>query len=176
MAIFLGFMWVMMALSGVFAYRSFFLIKGFIEMKRRQKQYPYLEKATTENMCKGPHAWDRAKLVMAQLPVGHYRICKDCGYVSTEEGEYKLNAPGIEVYRNAIKLREEAKAKQEALLKAKQTTLDEIMSRLVKGNVQSFDGDLHKNGAALQQFFRKTVMEIESMYTKLYEDSQKENG
>lgn len=157
-------------LAGVFGGRIHTLIVGILEMKRRRKVFPYLEKATEGNSCKGPHSYDRSKLAMPPLPVGEYLVCKDCGFVSNDVGSYRLNAPAQEVFHNNLKLRERAIQIDAELERRKRDRIHALMNQLIKANIEKFDGDMHKNIPELQQFFRKTAMELESVYAGLKKD------
>jgi hypothetical protein len=172
---FLMFTWFLMGLSGVFLYKSIQAIFAFKEMLRRRKEYPYVERATDQRMCKGPHKWDQTKLALGALPTGKYTVCTECGYVSGQN--VMLNAPGMEVYRNNIKIRDERRDKWNKLFQVKQQRTDEIMRQQIKACVADLGSDLHKNIEVLEQFFRKSNIELESLYSKLNKEYyDEENG
>jgi hypothetical protein len=165
----LGIMWILMALSGIAAYRSFIVVKAYIGMMRRRQKYPSVAKANPLTLCSGGHKWDSVKLVLANLPVDTYKVCTDCGFVSGVEN-YQLNGPGLEVYKNTVKLRNERKAKWDATVLKKQRETQDIMNKLIRAHVADLTNDLHKNIEVLQQFFRKSNLEMESLYEKLNHD------
>ena len=167
---------ILCSASGFVVYKIYLLITAIRESKRRRREYPSLEEATADNTCKGPHSYDRIKLLMPPLPFGEYLVCKDCGFVSNDEGDYKLNGPALTVYLNNLKLIEERKLKQQALMFKKQQDLDVLMNDLIKRNIESFDGDLHKNIESLKQFFRKSIIEVDSLYAKLNDEFKDPNG
>ena len=88
-------MWILMAISGIFAYKSFQAVMAFREILRRRKEYPYIESAHQDLLCKGPHKWDQMKLALAHLPVDVYTVCTECGFISGEGMDYKLNKPAL---------------------------------------------------------------------------------
>lgn len=147
------------------------LLKAYRKVSRRRKELPYLEKATADNCCKGPHNYDESKLVMEPLPPGDYLVCKDCGFVSNSVGDYKLNGPALEVFLNNIKLRKDREAQALISMIEKQRLMDEAMNSVVRRSIQKFDGDLSKNSAELQQFFRLCVIEIEDVIHKTNKDN-----
>lgn len=165
--------WILMAASGVFAYKSYLAVTAWFEVRRRRKEYASLEQATEENMCKGPHTWDTIKLALAGLPVDRYMVCKECGFVSTE-GSVKLNGPALEIYKNELRIRQERLDRYNAVTQKKNDEVQKLMNVMVRRCIESFDGDLHKNAEALQQFYRKTVMELDSLYSKLNKELDEE--
>lgn len=168
-------MWLMMALSGVFIYRIICIVASGLDARRKRKMYPGVQIARKELLCKGPHSWDKTKLAIDGLPVESYTVCKDCGLISSSEFNYKLNPPGLEVYQNNLKRRVERQARWDATFKKKQEVTNLLMNNLIKENITKFDGDTQKNIENLQQFFRKSVIEIDSLYTVLNKEFE-ENG
>lgn len=174
---FLGLFWFISMLTGIFFFRSFVAAKYMRDTIRNKKLFPSLEDATDDNTCKGPHSWHSIKLALTGLPVGQYLVCQDCGYVNQDgEDRLKVNAAGLEVLRND-------KAKKDKLTRVynetqlkRQQKIDALMVKMVRGNVQNFDGDIHKNGRALQEFFKKTVLEIDAVYTELNKQLDEEEG
>jgi hypothetical protein len=163
-------MWVLMALSGVFAYRSFFVVKGYLETRRRRKLFPSLESAKQELLCKEPHTWDRIKLIMTPLSPGLYTVCTTCGFVSADGGSFKLNGPALEVYKNELKSRLDAKLRWDQIERLRQERLENAMNKLIKDQVQTQDftnTDLTVRIELLKDFFRKTHLEIEVIYSEL---------
>lgn len=156
--------------AGMFWGRVQTLIKAYFDMKRRKIEYASLEEAKTELICKGPHSYDRIKLAMAELPVDEYLVCKDCGFVSNSEGSYKLNGPALEIYHAELNRRTKAIEIDAELRRRKQERIDQLMNVLVRANIEKFDGDLSKNSYELQQFYRKTALELESVYAGLKKD------
>lgn len=166
----LGLMWVLMASSGIFLYKSVMVVQAYLETKRRRKIFASLEKATVENTCKGNHKWDDAKLALAGLEPGSYKVCVDCGQVAKGGSLRKLNGPAMEIYKNNIRLRGERQVKYKDLAQKRQQVTDEVMNRLVRAHVGELQGDLHANIAVLQQFFRKSSIEMEALYMDLHKD------
>lgn len=163
--IFQLYMWFLMALSGVFAYRSFVVIKAKIEYERRRKTLSALKQPRDEDLCKGPHSWEKSMLAFAEIDTGMYLVCKECGNIANTD--YSLNGPAKEILLNNLKLREEKVAKNKALNEKRIKLIDGLMNRMVKDNIESFDGDFTKNSYALQQFYRKTVLGVECIYAEL---------
>lgn len=158
-------MWPLMALSGIFIYKAFLAITGAIADRRRRKEYASLNNATKDTICKGPHTWNTIKLAMAGLPTDQYMVCSDCGFVSTDLGFVQLNKPALEIYRNELRLREQRKTTSEWMKQRKQEELDRIMNIMVQHHyTDRLDVEL------LQQFFRKTVIEIDSLYDRLLDE------
>lgn len=86
--------------------------------------------------------------------------------------DYKLNKPALEVYKNNLKIREENKAKWDRILLKKQAETQKIMNQMIKSHVAEFSGDLHANIKVLEQFFRKSTIELENLYSTLNKDDQ----
>lgn len=162
------------SLAGYFAFRTYSLVLSIIEVKRRRRELPYLEMARQELLCKGPHSYDRMRLAMAPLPIETYLICKDCGFISNDEGSFKLNKPALEVYHNNLKIRDRQAEIDLMLLRKKQEKLDLLMNKMIKGLLEDPDfyrhDDINFRIQVLQQFFRKSAIEIESMYASLKKD------
>ena len=155
---------------GVFANRLYLLGTAYFKMKESRKVFPYLEAVTKNNICSGPHEYDRITLAFAAIPTGEYLVCKCCGFVSTARGQYKLNAPAMEVYKNELDRRSKAIKAVFEQNKLKNEMMHEAMNRLIKGSVANFEGPMQSNIEELQQFFRKTQMEIESINETLKKD------
>jgi hypothetical protein len=165
MILFFAIMWALMAAFGIFGYLTYFRIKEIIDHRRRKKTLPYLEDVTPENICKGPHTWDETKLMMYPLPTDTYRVCTDCGFVSTAEGEHKLNGPGLEVYKGQI-VRRDARLKQIAEVeKRKFQMLQDVKYRLVRSYWDKFGIEPNANAQLLSNFFDKALLEAENAYT-----------
>jgi hypothetical protein len=90
-----------------FAYiflRTSNIVLGMIELKRRRKIYSSLQKAD-DTVCKSSHTWSKASLLMQPLDYGNYMVCSECGFVGGTQ--YQLNKPGLEVFKNNLKIKEE---------------------------------------------------------------------
>lgn len=157
--------WVLMFLSGVFAYRSVVLLKARMDFHRRRKTFAYLNSSTEETRCKDVHSWDYANLSFSEIETGLHLTCKKCGFIFGTD--YNLNSPALEIFLNNVKLRDERKIKQSAMLFRKQKLVDELMNRMIKANIESFDGDVHKNIESLKQFYRKTALGVECIFAEL---------
>jgi hypothetical protein len=155
------------ALVGIVAYRTSLLILGIIEHRKLRQKYPSVEPIPPGYGCE-IHTWEKAKLVLGSLPVDSYLVCTECGIISGKNR--KLNGPGLEVLKNNHKIREERNLAYEETRRKRQEGLDSRMNALVKAHVQQFDGDLHQNIDKLQQFFRKSVIEVDSLYAQLNEE------
>lgn len=153
--------------TGVAVYKAVLTVKAARELKRRSEQYPSVLEIKDGDLCKGPHKWDRIKLALGNLPVDAYTVCTECGFISHEGSNYRLNEPGLEVYRNNLKRREERLKRWEAAFRLKQEESHNIMNRLIKSHVRELNDDLHNNIEVLQQFFRKANLELDSLYTSL---------
>ncbi len=165
MILFFVIMWVLMAAFGIFGYITYFRIKEILDHRRRKKTLPYLEEATEENICKGPHKWDETKLMMYPLPTDTYNVCTECGFVATGEGEHKLNGPALEVLRGHI-VRRDARMKQIAEVeKRKFEMLRDIKHKLVKSYWDKFGIEPNANAQLLYNFFDKALLEAENAYT-----------
>lgn len=161
--------WLLMALTGIFAYRGVLAINDFVTLQRRRRQYASLVPATKENICQGPHKWDTIKLALNGLPVDRYMVCLECGSVATQEASVKLNPPGLEMYRNEVRLRKENDVSFTEMVRRRQEELDRIMNIMVQHHyTDRLDIEL------LQQFFRKTVIEVDSLYTRLNKELDEE--
>lgn len=158
------------------AQRIYKLVTGYFEVERRRKIYPYFEEAYDEALCKGPHKWDKTKLIMPPLPMETYMVCTECGYISGAGGGYKINAPALEVYRAHIVRRDERFKKNQDLIKQKQQAIDEAMNRLIKLHVVKFEGSINDNTEILQKFFRMATLEVESIYVTLGKQIDEDNG
>ena len=76
----------------------------------------------------------------------------------------------MEIYQNELKRRRRSIEIEAELNKRKTERIQEAMNRLIKLSIEKFDGDMHKNIPELQQFYRKTAMELESIYAGLKKD------
>jgi hypothetical protein len=161
---------VICAAAGYFAWKVQFYVKAYFKVKQRKVEFPYVESAHQELLCKGPHSYERTKLALGPLPTGDYLVCKDCGFIANEGGDYKLNKPALEVLHNNIKRRDRQIQIHNELLLKKQQMMDQVMNSLIKSRIEKFDGDLHKNIPELQQFFRLAAIEVESLYVTLKKD------
>lgn len=166
-------MWILMALSGVFAYQSFLAVKAWFQLRRRRTEYSSLVRATKDDIC-GTHKWDNIKLALAGLPVDQYRVCTECGFVSTNHGSYKLNGPALTVYKNELKIRSDRVSRYKRVADKKQVETDLLMNTMIKQFYNQLDGDKQKQVELLQQFFRKSVMELDSLYAKLNKELDEE--
>ncbi len=169
----LGYFWFLSFLSGIFTVTSYQRVRELLQSRRRKKQYPYLESAHENLLCKGPHSWDRMKLAMPPLPIGMYTICKDCGLISTDDHNFKLNKPAMEVFKNNIKIRDEALALSARINKKKDDLIEELRLKMLK--------DFSPSGIiepVLDKFFNKTVSNLDGLYEKLNKelDSEKNRG
>lgn len=151
-------------------------VEAYFEMRRRRKVYPALVESNKSTRCEKTHAWDRTKLVLKGLPAGTYMVCSDCGFVVGTVGDLQLNGPGLEVYRNGIKLKKERAAAYDASLKKKQAETLKIMNRLIQANLFRLSGDTNSNVEVLQQFFRQSNIELDSLYVELNKDLKSEPG
>lgn len=167
-------LWILMAASGIFAYKSYLAIKNWLNVRRQRKVYPSIEPATDDNVCKGPHKWDKTIVSISPLPVSLYNVCLDCGYVSCEDYSVKLNGPGLEVYRNNVKRRDERRARQQKVFTKKQQETDQIMYKMIRMHVEQLGNDVHKNSEVLQQFFRRSNIELESLFIQLNKELEEE--
>lgn len=173
MILFFIIMWVLMAAFGVFGYLSYYRIKEIIDHRRRKKTLPYLEDITPENICKGPHTWDETKLMMYPLPTDTYTVCTDCGFVSTAEGEHKLNGPALEIYKGHL-VRRDARLKLiTEIERKKHDLLQDAKFKLVKANWDKFGIDPSVNAQILSNFFEKTLIEVGSVYAVLNKELSK---
>lgn len=154
------------AVSGYFANRINLLITGLIEIKRRQKVYPYIEFAHKDGICKGLHVWREATLALGPV-TGKHDVCAECGFVSGFDGNYKLNAPALEVFKAYLKKQFDRKILQERAFARKQSESTEIMNELIRTHAGKLSEDLGKNIEVMQQFFRKSNIELDSLYTDL---------
>lgn len=158
---------ILCALFGYFAYRSYTLIKAIVDHRRRKKTLPSLEVATAENVCKGGHKWDQTKLVMHPLPLDTYSVCTECGFVSNQVGDFKLNGPGLEVYKGHIVRRDARLKRWDETFKKKQEAIHFIMNSLIKNHIGLIGPDLHENIKVFEQFFRKANIELDALYSEL---------
>lgn len=155
---------VLCGLAGVFAYRVHNLIFAYYELRRRRKIYPYVVTAVDEQLCKGPHKWDQITLALGEF-TGPYTVCTECGYVSSERNRM-LNAAALEVYKSSLKRRNERLARWEVAFKKKQEASHQLMNDLIKGHVALLGTDMQSNIEVLQQFFRKSNLELDSLNCK----------
>lgn len=158
---------VLAMFTGVAVYKAFLAVQATRELKRRSEMYPSVLKAKDGDLCKGPHKWDRVKLALGSLPVDDYMVCTECGYISREGSNYRLNGPGLEVYKNNLKRREARIKRYEQAHMAKQDQSHAIMNSLIKSHVGQLNDNLQNNIEVLQQFFRKANMELDSLYSSL---------
>lgn len=164
--------------TGVAVYKAGLMFQYTKDLKRRAKDYPSVLKVKDpeSELCKGPHKWDRIKLALGNLPVDTYMVCTECGYISHEGSDHRLNGPGLEVYRNNLKRREERIKRWEAAFKQKQEESHNIMNRLIKTHVGELNDDLQHNIEVLQQFFRKANIELDSLYSTLNKKLDEEDN
>lgn len=168
----LSFMWLLMAASGVFLYKAILIIQIYMDGRRRRKIYPSL--VTADKSCK-THTWMNQKLAMSGIDPGKYLVCVDCGLVSGTK--LMLNGPAKEVFHNNIKIAREKSVKYDELRTNRQKRQDEVMNQLVRAHIAQLTGDIHKDAEVLQQFFRKSCVEMEVVYNDLHEELKKiENG
>lgn len=159
-------------LCAVFGFASKYLyglITGIMDHYEKRRTLPCLVEASADTVCKGPHSWNKAKLVFPELPVDTYSVCTDCGYIAAEDEygfSYQLNKPGLEVYNNNIKLKAEDDQKIQTAFKAYQAKTQEIMNAQIRAHVGLLGTDLQTNIEVLQQFFRKSDLELKSLYIK----------
>lgn len=165
----LYFCWFLMAVSGIFLFKSYVAIKAYIETKRLRTVYPSIEIAHKETICKGPHTWKETKLALHPLAAGVYQVCSDCGFVAGEKN-VKLNGPALEVFKNNLIRRDRLNQQWEESLKRKQEGLKRIMNLMIKSHVGLLGPDLQPNIEVLQQFFTKSTLEIESLFAKLEQE------
>lgn len=108
---------------------------------------------------------------MGDLPVDVYNICTECSFVSGTK--YQLNKAATEIYINSLRIRKEQKERLDKLMFKRQELIDKSMNDLVKREVVNFEGDLQKNIEILRQFFRKSIIELDSVYAQLNDDMDK---
>lgn len=168
-------MWPLMAASGVCLYLTILAIRNHFKLMRRQREYASLKPSSSEALCKGPHTWDTIKLALAGLPVDTYMVCSECGLVSTQEASVQLNGPALEIYRNELKIRQRRNNLQSRMDQKRRAELDRLMNTMVK-SVYVELGSNHDHVKVLQQFFRKTVLEVDSLYARLNKEIEEEEG
>lgn len=166
----LGIMWVLMAASGIFLYKSVLVIGAYLTTRRRRREYPSMVAVDPKTACKEVHTWDEIKLALAGLEPGYYKVCTTCGQIAKGGSLRKLNGPGMEVYKNQLKRRRENQAKLDAVKLKRQQMTNDIMLKMIRDHARSLDGDNANNVEVLQQFFRKSSIELESMYIELHKD------
>jgi hypothetical protein len=156
---------VLCAAAGIFGYRVNNLLVAYLEIKRQRKVYPYVVDAVDEQLCKGPHKWDQITLALGQY-TGPYTVCTECGYVSSEKNRM-LNAPGLEVYKNNLKRRADREARWAAAYRTKNEMTHQLMNELIRSHVSLLGTDMQSNIEVMQQFFRKSNIELDSLYSRL---------
>lgn len=165
----LGLMWVLMATSGIFLYRSAMVIQAYLETRRRRKAYPSMVKVD-HTACKDVHKWDEIQLALAGIEPGYYKVCTICGQIAKSGSPRKLNGPGMEVYKNQLKRRKEAREKLLAAKTKHQQRTTDVMLRMIRDHARSLGTDNATNVEVLQQFFRKSSIELESLYVELHKE------
>lgn len=151
-------------------------VEAYLTMRRHRLVYPSLVRSNTSSRCKGPHDWDRSVLALTGLSAGTYTICQACGFVAGSPEDLQLNGPGLEVFRNGIKIRDEREAAWDAAFKKKQDETLKIMNRLIQANIYKLSGDTNSNIEVLQQFFRQSNIELDSLYATLNVNSKNETN
>lgn len=166
---------VLCAAAGVVARRAYEAIAYIVDYRKKLKTHPGLIAATADNVCKVNHKWDKVRLALAGLPVDTYTVCTECGYVvaMTEDDEdFKLNEPALELYRETLKQQKEEDVKYMNRLKRRQDKLQEIMNSQIRAHVGQLTDDLQKNIEVMQQFFRKSTIEVESLLVSLKKETE----
>ena len=169
-------LFILVMFVGAIAYRTFLIFKAYIDTKRQRKLYPSVIIANDKDLCKSPHKWDRIKLALGDLPVDTYTVCTECGFISHPGSKHRLNSPGLEVYKNNIKRREERVKRWEHAFMLKQKGSNDIMNTLIKSHVGQLTSDLQNNIEVLQQFFRKANLELDSLYQTLNKKVDEEDN
>lgn len=130
---------------------------------RRRNIYPNIVKMEEKDACK-LHDWNEVFLAMASMEPKRYKVCLDCGSIAGTKK--KVNEPGLVVYKATVKARKERAEQFLELGRKRQVKLDLAMNRLIRD--EFFNGS--ESIEALQNFFRKVVIEVDSINDELVEN------
>lgn len=171
-------LWILCAMSGVFAYTSYLRIKQIMDIKRRRREYPSLEKISENEACKTLHKWESIKLVMSGLPVGSYKVCVDCGMVSHGRNNLKLNKPGLEVYKNELSNRKRLQDIQSEMNFKKSEEIRKLLNKMIKQYYSELGDDKQAQSKLLERFFMSSMLELDVLYDSLNKelDEKIKNG
>lgn len=148
-------------------------VKAIIQYKndeRRKREYAALERVTRHNICKNFHSWNTIKICLAPLPVDDYKCCLECGYISGAGGEFKLNAPALEVYQNELKNRKIRESRMAEYNQALQEGEDKVMNENIKKMLSDdtiYKYDLNERIKFFQHYHRMHKLELRSFWLTL---------
>lgn len=162
--------------SGVIMYVGAVNVIKLISSYRRSKNFPSLETLSDQYLemnitCK-PHFWERITLAMRGLDPGKYIVCSSCGLVSGTH--FRLNGPGLEVFKNSLKLNADNLLKDQREENRIQEILNRDFDLWTKTFIHQFGKDPDKNLKLLEEF-SEFMIESSIAATKRAAD-ERENG
>jgi hypothetical protein len=153
-------------LLGLFLIPTFLYLAYQTLLHRKMENTVMIIPAVSDKSCKTPHTWLKTSLKLPnKVNAKAYTICTTCGYISGTE--HRLNALALTRLSQKLEIAKSDQENYEKLRLKRQVMMDESMNRIIKENVQNFEGDLHKNIENLQQVFRKSFIEFETIYSNL---------